>query len=769
MNVSCGNCPAKYAVPDDKVRGRKVRIQCKRCGAAIVVDGSVLTTGTSTVPTRSVSNAPAGAAGAADAKVAASRAAAKRTMIGLPPPAVLPSFDSVPPPAPPPPLEAIAAPQPPEPPPPASEPVPPPRARTATMVGVPPPAFLDAKGGASFRDRLSTRNPSQRPPSPAEWTVAVTEHDQREMSTPDIVALYIGGTVHDDTFIWKEGMSDWQTPWDIPAIAAVLRAKGITPPVAEPAPVPGPAFVLGQASRAVVDEEHTIIAKPSAAQLRRASHEVDDEEHTIIAKPTAAQLGASSRRLSDEDSTIVARVPQHLMEFTEDEDEVTVIARAGDHLPAAAAFSAAARRESARSAESQKPANDEARYSYDDVTISLGQESSRELLRAAADAERDDEVTVAFGNTSAAQKPPHPLVAMTARPAAGRPPSSAPAPAAAASAAAARRVTPPPTPDGAPMRPIERRLTPAAAAPPTPRSEDSQVTGAGDDNKPLGARNESSVLFTLNALTAQRKPEPATPNATDRLLLDRAPPPPIAPLGPTAFAAAVDAAPAKDVPSLAAPDFSAPPPELPSAHRRRWPWLILLMLVLAGGAAAAYHFKQPRILFERYLPRWLPAHADPQPAAAEPPLVRRDPPLGASDTRSDPRAAEPAPTTASPAAAIDAGAAATGVSPAAGSAAAVGDAAAPATGTAEFDKVAASDALRDAAFRAAKCKKPGQRGGSGRVTVTFETSGKASGVELVGTLTETAFAPCVKEAYGAVNVSPFGGAPVSMSRSVRIE
>src|SRR5260221_11632131 len=42
MNIACSSCPAKYAVPDDKVRGRKVRITCKRCGAAIIVDGTSL-------------------------------------------------------------------------------------------------------------------------------------------------------------------------------------------------------------------------------------------------------------------------------------------------------------------------------------------------------------------------------------------------------------------------------------------------------------------------------------------------------------------------------------------------------------------------------------------------------------------------------------------------------------------------------------------------------------------------------------------------------
>src|SRR5260221_703646 len=42
MNVACTACPAKYSVPDEKVRGKKVKITCKHCGTAIVVDGSSL-------------------------------------------------------------------------------------------------------------------------------------------------------------------------------------------------------------------------------------------------------------------------------------------------------------------------------------------------------------------------------------------------------------------------------------------------------------------------------------------------------------------------------------------------------------------------------------------------------------------------------------------------------------------------------------------------------------------------------------------------------
>ena len=42
MNVSCTSCSAKYAIPDEKVRGKKVKITCKHCGTGIIVDGTKL-------------------------------------------------------------------------------------------------------------------------------------------------------------------------------------------------------------------------------------------------------------------------------------------------------------------------------------------------------------------------------------------------------------------------------------------------------------------------------------------------------------------------------------------------------------------------------------------------------------------------------------------------------------------------------------------------------------------------------------------------------
>ncbi len=41
MNIACIACPARYAVPDGKIAGRKVRITCKRCSTPLIIDGTV--------------------------------------------------------------------------------------------------------------------------------------------------------------------------------------------------------------------------------------------------------------------------------------------------------------------------------------------------------------------------------------------------------------------------------------------------------------------------------------------------------------------------------------------------------------------------------------------------------------------------------------------------------------------------------------------------------------------------------------------------------
>jgi predicted Zn finger-like uncharacterized protein len=42
MRITCGACNAQYNLPDERVRGRRVKVRCKRCSEGIIVDGTAL-------------------------------------------------------------------------------------------------------------------------------------------------------------------------------------------------------------------------------------------------------------------------------------------------------------------------------------------------------------------------------------------------------------------------------------------------------------------------------------------------------------------------------------------------------------------------------------------------------------------------------------------------------------------------------------------------------------------------------------------------------
>src|SRR5579883_1916176 len=45
--------------------------------------------------------------------------------------------------------------------------------------------------------------------SAEQWTVNVADGDQRTLTSAEIVDLYKSGIVTDETYCWKDGMSDW--------------------------------------------------------------------------------------------------------------------------------------------------------------------------------------------------------------------------------------------------------------------------------------------------------------------------------------------------------------------------------------------------------------------------------------------------------------------------------------------------------------------------------------------------------------------------------
>jgi predicted Zn finger-like uncharacterized protein len=89
MKFSCQQCSTAYNVPDEKVRGKRVRIKCKKCGAPIVVEGPPASAAASPKPIRSLQQTQVGGLVAPPdlaSKIAAAKAAAApKAVVGVEP------------------------------------------------------------------------------------------------------------------------------------------------------------------------------------------------------------------------------------------------------------------------------------------------------------------------------------------------------------------------------------------------------------------------------------------------------------------------------------------------------------------------------------------------------------------------------------------------------------------------------------------------------------------------------------------------------------
>ena len=98
-----------------------------------------------------------------------------------------------------------------------------------------------AYGGEDQATQLATRPPQEQgSANPDEWTVSVTDDDQRTMTTAQILADYGSGLLTADTYVWKDGMGDWLPLAQVPELVPLLAATGQTGGGYEPAGTPTP-------------------------------------------------------------------------------------------------------------------------------------------------------------------------------------------------------------------------------------------------------------------------------------------------------------------------------------------------------------------------------------------------------------------------------------------------------------------------------------------------------------------------------------------------
>lgn len=72
------------------------------------------------------------------------------------------------------------------------------------------------------------------PPAADTWTASIDDNDQREVTTAQLIDLMRQGVVTPDTFVWRDGMADWQAVRDVAELQSAVQAS-VPPAPAAPA------------------------------------------------------------------------------------------------------------------------------------------------------------------------------------------------------------------------------------------------------------------------------------------------------------------------------------------------------------------------------------------------------------------------------------------------------------------------------------------------------------------------------------------------------
>ncbi|WP_437289664.1 GYF domain-containing protein [Sorangium sp. So ce406] len=264
MKFICDNCKAKYQIGDEKVAGKSVRMQCRRCGHLIQVSASVTESSVAQAlpvePPRAAGDdahlapsseeAPSAGTGAPAAR-AASPARPPVSAQGAAPSPPRPASQPLPRPggAPRPPVapRAVPAPvarpassaSPASSPRPATAPQPPPEARPAQPAPARPaaPATSAARGadptpspsgvaGAFKRtmsdDRPLAKAPTARATSSEDWYVGVGGVPLGPVRLSVIREKAQAGAVDGDSLVWREGFDEWLPLKNFPELLEIV-------------------------------------------------------------------------------------------------------------------------------------------------------------------------------------------------------------------------------------------------------------------------------------------------------------------------------------------------------------------------------------------------------------------------------------------------------------------------------------------------------------------------------------------------------------------
>ncbi|WP_437591835.1 GYF domain-containing protein [Sorangium sp. So ce1000] len=332
MKFICDNCKAKYQIGDEKVAGKMVRMQCRRCGHLIQVSASVTESSVAQAlpvePPRAAGDdahlaPPSDEAPAADAGAASPLKPPPASSLGqgaapapprpapqaLPRPGIAPRPPVAPRAAPasgPRPAAAPQAPpatravQPPAPVAPARSPAP--AARAAEPA--PPAGAAGVFTRSMSNDRPLGKAPAVRATSSEDWYVGVGGVPLGPVRLSVIRDKALAGAVDGESLVWREGFDEWQPLKNFPELIEIVtqaQSTRLAPPARR---ISTTSLSVGQPQTSPSAKAPSSTRGPAlaaAAPARSATHEPAppglNEPPAAVAAFTAAGVPTASTPL----------------------------------------------------------------------------------------------------------------------------------------------------------------------------------------------------------------------------------------------------------------------------------------------------------------------------------------------------------------------------------------------------------------------------------------------------------------------------------------
>jgi len=146
-------------------------------------------------------------------------------------------------------------------------------------------------------DQAASIASSAPEPAPSNtWTVNFSDTDERSLTADEIAEMAVHGQLSNEVFVWKDGMSDWQLVNDVPELAAAIAAKRRVSASSKPASLSHKSDAASAAAASKPGEKRTASSISPAAVPSPSIGPIVAAPGSALAKKMASAKNAAAQK-----------------------------------------------------------------------------------------------------------------------------------------------------------------------------------------------------------------------------------------------------------------------------------------------------------------------------------------------------------------------------------------------------------------------------------------------------------------------------------------